>query len=250
LKRRYCRENPILRKEMNWINHFLEKNRIDTTGWPDFAKAYWSLKDHRPSRREEWLHQRFVILDTETSGLPGKDNRILSFAGLGVIEQQIVLGDYLELLIRQESYTTNDSVFIHGITATELKEGISHVDASRKIIEYLRDAIIVAHHARHDIQALLKLIRKTVPGFTFHNRIMDTAQMAIHLETPIFTRRDYIQPRKYTLDSLAGRYYIDLHDRHTAWGDAFITARLFLQFLKQYEQKNKIHISDLKYRVW
>ncbi len=236
-------------QRMKWINHFLKKNRVDTTGWPDFARAYGSLKDNRPSRKEKWDHQRFVIMDTETSGLSGKHNRILSFAGLGVVAQQIVLGDYLELMIKQESYTTNESVFIHGITAMELEEGISHIDASREIVEYVRDAMIVAHHARHDIQVLLKLIRKTVPGFTFHNRIIDTAQMAMHLETPLFTRRDYIRPQKYTLDSLAERYDIDLYDRHTAWGDAFITARLFLQLLKQYEQKGKIHISDLKYRV-
>jgi DNA polymerase-3 subunit epsilon len=36
----------------------------------------------------------------------------------------------------------------------------------------------------------------------------------------------------FSLDSLCGRFGIEAHDRHTAGGDAFITAQIFIRLLR------------------
>jgi DNA polymerase-3 subunit epsilon len=49
----------------------------------------------------------------------------------------------------------------------------------------------------------------------------------------------------YSLDELCIRYGIEMDDRHTAAGDAFLTAQLFLKLLKLAEKKGIRNFKDL-----
>ena len=63
------------------------------------------------------------------------------------------------------------------------------------------------------------------------NRNLDTMDLTLHLERDgAFAGRPPI--RRFTLDSLCAMFDIIPHDRHTAAGDAFITAQVFLRLLR------------------
>ena len=49
----------------------------------------------------------------------------------------------------------------------------------------------------------------------------------------------------FNLDHLCKEFNIPKHDRHTASGDAFITALLFLKILSELKKKRTVHYSDL-----
>jgi len=49
----------------------------------------------------------------------------------------------------------------------------------------------------------------------------------------------------FSLDKLSDEFNISKHDRHTASGDAYITALLFLKILSKLKKERKIHFSDL-----
>ena len=49
----------------------------------------------------------------------------------------------------------------------------------------------------------------------------------------------------FSLDVLCKEFKIPKHDRHTASGDAFITALLFLKILSKLKSERNIHYSDL-----
>jgi len=53
------------------------------------------------------------------------------------------------------------------------------------------------------------------------------------LRSPLIERKE-----DYSLDELADKFNISKKDRHTALGDAYITALLFLKILKKMKEKS------------
>jgi len=49
----------------------------------------------------------------------------------------------------------------------------------------------------------------------------------------------------FNLDVLCEEFNIPKHDRHTAAGDAFITALLFLKIISKLKKERNLHYSDL-----
>jgi DNA polymerase-3 subunit epsilon len=99
-----------------------------------------------------------------------------------------------------------------------------------RLLEYLRDAVIVGHHIGHDIAALDAGYERGW-GVRTMNRRLDTMDLTLHLERDgAFAGRTPI--RSFTLDALCDRFEVIPHGRHTAGGDAFLTAQVFLRLLK------------------
>jgi DNA polymerase-3 subunit epsilon len=71
----------------------------------------------------------------------------------------------------------------------------------------------------------------------FPNSCIDTMNLAIRLDHGLLVDRNRINLKDYTLDSLCHRFNIKMDDRHTAGGDAFLTANLFLKLLKLASKK-------------
>ncbi|TAE45852.1 MAG: hypothetical protein EAZ89_21065, partial [Bacteroidetes bacterium] len=58
-------------------------------------------------------------------------------------------------------------------------------------------------------------------------------------------RHRFFPLEEYDLDTLCRRFDIRPGDRHTAWGDAMLTAQLFLKLLKIKEKEGKGVLRDL-----
>jgi DNA polymerase-3 subunit epsilon len=94
-------------------------------------------------------------------------------------------------------------------------------------LDYLKDGVIVGHHIGHDIATFSEACNRHW-GFRLFNRALDTMDLALHLARDgAFSGRP--QFRKFTLDSLCEAFGVIPHDRHTASGDAFMTALVFLR---------------------
>jgi len=115
------------------------------------------------------------------------------------------------------------------------------MDFGREILKYVGTDIIVGHHIGFD----LTMLEKTLKPFGFNkflNPVIDTKYLAMRLEKgPHFDQRTAIK-EEYALDAVCNRYEIELDDRHTAAGDAFLTAQLLMKLLKIAETKG---IKDL-----
>jgi DNA polymerase-3 subunit epsilon len=171
---------------------------------------------------------RFVALDSETTGLNPLMDRIITIGAVAVQGGDIVLEDSFEALLRVERNTA--AVAVHGITRDETRGGIDEPEALRRFLDYLQDGVIVGHHIDHDISTLNAAYQRHW-GFDLRNRSMDTMDLTLHLErSGAFADRQRI--REFTLDSLCELFGVIPHDRHTAGGDAFITAQVFLRLLR------------------
>ena len=171
---------------------------------------------------------RFVVLDTETTGLDPRRDKIISIGALAVIDGQMRLDDSFEVLLKV-SYN-NSSVTVHGITHDEAVDGMEEPEALLLFLDYLRDGVIVGHHIGHDIEVLNVACEKQF-DLTLKNRSLDTMDLTLHLDDDgAFPNRP--KDAGFSLDALCELFGVAPHDRHTAGGDAFLTALVFLRLLR------------------
>jgi DNA polymerase III subunit epsilon len=171
---------------------------------------------------------RFVVLDSETTGLDPRNDRLITVGAVAVADHEIRLADSFDALLKVAENTS--AVTVHGITRDETRGGLDEAEALRRFLEYLRDGVIVGHHIGHDIGTLDAGYERGW-GFRTMNRSLDTMDLALHLERDgAFAGRPPI--RHFTLDALCQLFDVIPHDRHTASGDAFLTAQVLLRLLK------------------
>lgn len=201
---------------------------------PEFWEAY--VTHFKQSNSQDLKEVRFVVFDTETTGLNPKEDRVLSIGGIAISNFKIKVTDQLECYLKQ-AYFNPDTVKIHGL----LKEGsitkITEEDAIISFLEYVKDAVLVAHHAAFDV-AMINYALKRMDLPKLKNKVLDTGHL--FQRTKIDTSKDH-----FSLDDLSQRFQIPLHDRHTASGDAYITAILFLKLLANLNKTNNLKLQDL-----
>ena len=171
---------------------------------------------------------RFVVLDSETTGLDPRKDRLITIGAVAVRGDEIVLEDSFEALIKV-AYNTS-SVTVHGITRDDTLSGLEEPEALERFLDYLADGVIVGHHIKHDVDTLNAGYERNF-GFQLQNRFLDTMALTLNLEKDgAFAHRGPI--RQFELDALCEMFDVVPHDRHTAPGDAFITAQVFLRLLR------------------
>ncbi|HEY9169017.1 MAG TPA: 3'-5' exonuclease [Lutibacter sp.] len=197
--------------------------------WKQYSKKF---KQKQPKSIE---NNRFIVFDTETTGLDILNDRILSIGAIGVANHTIDVADSFEIYLKQDKFKA-ETVQIHGI----LKEGkltkLSEAESMENFINYIGNAVLVAHHAAFDIEMInAALKRLELPKLK--NKIIDTGI----LYKKLADKKD----SHFNLDVLCKEFNIPKHDRHTAAGDAFITALLFLKIVSTLKKERKLHYSDL-----
>ncbi|MCD8483562.1 MAG: 3'-5' exonuclease [Verrucomicrobia bacterium] len=189
-----------------------------------------------------WENARFVVLDTESTGFDTKRDRIISIGAVGMMHFQIMLEDSFEVMM-PIAYNTS-SVTVHGITKEQAESGVAEKDALRMFLGYLRDGILVGHHLQHDVDLLNNALQQHF-GISLPNLKVDTADLTFRLQD-LGAFADYTnQLQSGSLDHLCSYFGILPHDRHTASGDAFLTAQIFLKLLKRAKQNNLLRLGQL-----
>lgn len=209
-----------------------------TPNFPEFWKTYARLFQEKQGSNVNELV--FVVLDTETTGFSFDEDRILSIGAVKIKGGTISLKEILDIYVEQEKFN-KESVPVHGLLKNGTRECISEIFALEKFLEYVGNAIIVAHHANFDLGMLnCALQRNGLPKLK--NTVLDTG--ALYRKTLI--RSYLVQPKtNYTLDELAEKFSISKKDRHTALGDAYITAIAFLKIISRLRERKKFSLRTL-----
>ena len=99
-------------------------------------------------------------------------------------------------------------------------------------MEHIKNAVLVAHHAAFDV-AMINQALKRLNLPKLKNKVLDTGHLFV--KSKLDTSKKH-----FSLDQLSHRFNIPQHDRHTASGDAFITAILFVKLLCILKKKNTV----------
>ncbi|TRX22152.1 3'-5' exonuclease [Flavobacterium franklandianum] len=183
---------------------------------------------------------RFVVLDTETTGFDYENDRILCIGAIVLQNYRIPIQESLEVYIQQEHYN-KATAQIHGILRESVLNRPNELEGLQQFIDFLGDSIIVAHHTFFDISMINKALeRNGLPKLK--NKTLDTANLykKTLLYSPLLVRKE-----SYTLDELADKFDISKKDRHTAMGDAYITAIAFLKILNKLKEKKGFSLQQL-----
>lgn len=201
---------------------------------------FWKKNDDLFDESITIEETRFVVLDTETTGFDYENDRILCIGALVLQNNIISVQETLEIYLQQDHYDKSTAQ-IHGILRDFVLQRPSELEALQQFLTFLGDSIIVAHHTIFDITMINKALeRNNLPQLT--NKTLDTAYLykKTLIKSHLFERKDH-----YTLDDLADKFDISKKDRHTALGDAYITAIAFLKIVKKLKEKKLISLNQL-----
>ena len=207
----------------------------------DFVLAYETLFSKPIPSVRRIAHLDFIVIDTETTGLNTKTDEILSFGGIKVRSNRIFVSSAIELNLEVSASSAN-SAHIHQIIVSE--KPLSKDLFAKSVLSYLGRDIVVGHHIGFD-RAMLENVLKPYGLKYLINPFLDTATLASRLENGPRHESKFDQPGAYSLEALCERYEIPVEDRHTASGDAYLTAQLLIKLLKIAETKGIKEFGDL-----
>lgn len=219
---------------------------VPESSWPEPLRTYMSMKG-RAAKGAALRDVRFVVFDTETSGLDLAKNKLLSIAGVAVTDLEVKLDDTFDAVIRQDDVGGAEAAVVHGLISSDLSAGASEDAAAAAFLGFVGDSVLVAHHAAFD----LRMLRKAIAGYRgakVWSPALDTAQLAKRVEVgprPSAEAHGADDRNAYRLDELVRRYEIEVPDRHTASGDALATALLFQRLLRKAERRGISTLGDL-----
>ncbi|SKB86557.1 DNA polymerase-3 subunit epsilon [Salegentibacter holothuriorum] len=216
------------------LNLFKNKSKDLPEFWENYEAKF---QEKQPT---EIAETRFVVFDTETTGFDLAKDRMLCIGAIGVRNKSIDVADGFEEYISQETFNPK-TVKIHGIIQHERIETLSEEEAVKAFLKYIGNSVLVAHHAGFDIGMVNQaLTRMGLPKLK--NKVLDTVNLyrGTRIMSNLINRE-----KSYSLDEIAETYHIDIKDRHTAAGDAFITAIAFLTILGKLNTDNKLKLKKL-----
>jgi len=169
----------------------------------------------------------FTVFDTETTGLdPAGGDRIVSLGAVRVVNGRVLRQETFERLVQPERSVPVASTTIHGITA-DMLEGQPTIDeVLRGFARFSEDTVLVGHNVSFDLQ-FLKLAEPSAK-VTLGQPALDTLLLHAALNP---------EHGDHTLEAIASRLGVSVVGRHTALGDALVTAEVFVALMALLRRK-------------
>ncbi|WP_027966650.1 PolC-type DNA polymerase III [Halomonas halocynthiae] len=168
-----------------------------------------------------------VAFDTETTGLElQRGDRVISIGACRVVNARLLASEVFEQLVNPERPIPALSTSIHGLSDEDVANSPTASEVLPRFHDYIGNAVILAHNASFDMLA----IHPPESRLRFAMPVLDTLLISRALDPEL---------DGHDLDSLAKRYslYFAPGSRHTALGDARVTAELWLALLPRLEAR-------------
>ncbi|MCC5857984.1 MAG: PAS domain-containing protein [Ectothiorhodospiraceae bacterium] len=169
----------------------------------------------------------YVAFDTETTGVdPQHGDEIIWIAGFRVRNGHILPGQTFDELVRPRHPIPRASTAIHGVRNSDVTHRPPIEEVLPRFHQFTEGAVLVGHNADFDMQFIH--MQESACGVRFDRPVMDTLllSMLLHEHTT-----------EHSLEAIAWRLGVPIANRHTAPGDARLTAEVFVRMLPPLRDK-------------
>ena len=163
----------------------------------------------------------YVAFDTETTGLnPSEGDEIIQLGAVRIVNGRLLHNECIDQLVNPQRPVPKSSIEIHGIDPELLPSQPIIDSVLPKFHTFAADSVLVAHNAAFDMRFLQ--LKEDATGVHFDNPVLDTLLLS-----------SVVHPNQegHSLDAIAERFNITIVGRHTALGDALVTAEILLKFI-------------------
>ena len=163
----------------------------------------------------------YTVFDTETTGLnPGEGDEIIQIGATRIVAGKLRREDVFDQLVDPQRSIPEAGIPIHGITP-EMVQGAPTIAAVLPAFHaFAQETVLVAHNAAFDMRFLELKQRST--GLVFDQPVLDTLLLSAVVHP---------QQESHRLEAIAERLGVNVLGRHTAVGDAMVTAEIFLKLI-------------------
>ena len=163
----------------------------------------------------------FTVFDTETTGLnPSEGDEIIQIGAVRVVNGKLLRSESFEQLVDPKRPIPEASIPIHGIHP-DMVLGQPAIDAVLPAFHaYAHDTVLVAHNAAFDMRFLQ--LKEDATGVRFDQPVLDTLLLSAAVQP---------SQESHKLEAIAERFDIPVIGRHTALGDAIVTAEVLLRLI-------------------
>jgi DNA polymerase-3 subunit epsilon len=169
----------------------------------------------------------YTVFDTETTGLnPSEGDEIIQIGAARIVNNKLLKQESFEQLVDPKRSIPEAGIPIHGIRP-EMVQGQPTIEKVLPAFHaFAQDTVLVAHNAAFDMRFLQ--LKQAQTGVTFDHPVLDT----LLLSALVHPNQD-----SHRLEALAERFNVTIVGRHTALGDAMVTAEAFLKLIPLLAEK-------------
>lgn len=165
----------------------------------------------------------FTVFDTETTGLaPSEGDEIISIGAVRIVNGHLLKQECFEQLIDPHRSIPRESQQVHGLTPQMLAGQPSIGQVLPLFQRFAEETVLVAHNAAFDMRFLQ--LKEAQTGIRFTQPLLDTLLLSA-LAHPGHSADEH------RLEQIAARLGVQVVGRHTALGDAMVTAEVLLKLI-------------------
>ena len=163
----------------------------------------------------------YTVFDTETTGLdPSGGDEIIQIGATRIVNGKLLRQESFEQLVDPRRPLAGESARIHGIRPEALAGKPTIIEVLPVFHAFARDTVLVGHNAAFDMRFLQ--LKESASGLRFDQPVLDTLLLSA-----------WVHPNQasHRLEAIAERLGVAVTGRHSALGDAFLTAEVFLKLV-------------------
>jgi DNA polymerase III epsilon subunit family exonuclease len=172
--------------------------------------------------RRNFAETDFVVFDLETTGAKTPPCRITEIGAYRVKNNRIT--EEFQTLVNPETPIPLFITQLTGISNRMVKDAPVFREVITDFLDFIGNSVLVAHNAHFDMRFLNHEIGRIYENYRIANPSLCTVRLSRRLNQNVENHR---------LKTLADYYRVALVNHHRASDDAYATAHIFINLLKQ-----------------